>query len=108
MVTRSDEDVIARNLPSDPRSADRAHAREDPMLVRTRRVMRDAVASMVESCERYATAYAKIRRVPIGCDAVLGPALLEVLRGMTTLTSDGELADLVSEIISVHALDLEE
>jgi len=70
--------------------------------------MRDAVASMVESCERYATAYAEIRRAPIGCDPVLGPALLEVLRGMTALTLDGELVDLVSEIISVHALDLEE
>lgn len=70
--------------------------------------MHDAITSMVESCERYATAYAELHRAPIGFDELLGSALLEVLRGMTALTADDELNDMMSEIISVHALDLEE
>lgn len=70
--------------------------------------MNDAIVAMMESCERYATAYAALHRAPIGCDAALGPILLEVLHGVAALASDDELADRVSEIISTHALDLEE
>ena len=72
------------------------------------RGMDDAIVAMLESCERYATAYAALHRAPIGCDAALGPILLEVLHGVAALASDDVLADRVSEIISTHALDLEE
>ena len=73
-----------------------------------RDAMNDAILAMMESCERYATAYAALHRAPIGCDAGLGPILLEVLHGVAALASDDDLADRVSEIISTHALDLEE
>jgi hypothetical protein len=67
--------------------------------------MTEALAEVVASCERYATAYAAVRRAPIGCDVMLGPILLDVLHGLAALGADDER---VSEIISLHALDLEE
>lgn len=107
MVHRQPGTAIATHVPGGADSAERARTREDS-TAGEHGVMRDAVAAMIESCGRYATAYAALRRTPIGCDPVLGPTLLEVLRGMAALTSDGELADRVSEVISAHALDLEE
>ena len=70
--------------------------------------MEHAVGAMIASCERYASAYAGQRRRPIGCDATLGPILLDVLRGIGALTADGDLRDRVGELVSRHALDLEE
>jgi hypothetical protein len=70
--------------------------------------MDEALTAMLESCERYATAYAALHRAPIGCDTARGPILLEVLQGVAALAFDDERADRVAEIISTHALDLEE
>lgn len=67
-----------------------------------------AVGAMIAACERYAAIYAGQRRQPIGCDPALGPILLDVLRSIAALTCDRTLRDQAFEIISGHALDLEE
>jgi hypothetical protein len=103
-MTRQPADVITM-MPGVPRVAAPPVARAADS---TPRAMSDAVAAMAEACERYAESYAKERRQPIGCDVVLGPTLLEVLRGMATLTSSDRLRDRIREIVSDHALDLEE
>jgi len=103
MVTRTQKAVIATQLPRPARAA-----QVGATHVGATRAMRDALADVIASCDRYATAYADARRAPIGCDGRLGPILLNVLHGVAALGVDGELDDHVSEIISLHALDLDE
>lgn len=111
MRTRQKKAAIARHLPGAVRSAEngpgRTHPRAD-QRVGAYRAMREALAEVIASCGRYATAYATARHAPIGCDVMLGPILLDVLHGLAALGADGEIGDRVSEIISLHALDLEE
>lgn len=107
MVTRTQKAVIATQLPGAARAAQDGATRVDPHVAATR-AMRDALADVIASCDRYATAYADARRAPIGCDGRLGPILLDVLHGVAALGVDRELDDHVSEIISLHALDLDE
>ncbi|MEO7734422.1 MAG: hypothetical protein ABIY55_25935 [Kofleriaceae bacterium] len=79
-----------------------------PATQTTTRATDDAVVALIASCERYAASYAGLHHRPIGCDPALGPILLDVLRGIAALTGDGALRDQVFEVISDHALDLEE
>ena len=96
--------VIARVPPA----ASRAGAEPAAAAQAADRAMADAVVAMIASCERYAAGYAREHRQPIGCDPARGPILLDVLRGIAALTRDGALRDQVFEVISDHALDLEE
>jgi len=70
--------------------------------------MDDAVVAMIAACERYAGSYASAHRRPIGCDPARGPILLDVLRSIAALTGDAALHDRAFEVISDHALDLEQ
>ncbi len=79
-----------------------------PTTHATTRAMDDEVVAMIASCERYAASYAGQQRQPIGCDLSLAPILLDVLHGIAALTGDESLHDQVSQVISDHALDLEE
>jgi hypothetical protein len=100
-VTRHQANVIALVPPAATRAA-----RAEPAI--SSHATDDAVVAMLASCERYAASYAAQRRQPIGCDPALGPILLDVLRGIAALTRDGAIRDQAFEIISGHALDLEE
>ena len=115
METRPDGSAIGGPVtgPGQRTSSTRSAGRDNPRARDAnaggaRSAMSDAILAMMESCERYATAYSTLHRAPIGCDAALGPILLEVLQGVAALACDDDLADRVSEIISTHALDLEE
>jgi hypothetical protein len=117
METRPDGTTIGahvtgagqRGNPARPvRDTPRGQAGDTQGRPAARDAMNEALTAMMESCERYATAYATLHRTPIGCDAARGPILLEVLQGVVALASDDELTDRVAEIISTHALDLEE
>lgn len=100
-MTRHQANVIALVPPAATRAA-----RAEPAI--SNHATDDAVVMMIASCERYAASYAAQRRQPIGCDPALGPILLDVLRGIAALTRDGAIRDQAFEIISGHALDLEE
>ena len=104
-MTRHPADGIARVPPaashagrSEPASATRAAVC----------AMDDAVVAMIAACERYAGSYASAHRRPIGCDPARGPILLDVLRSIAALTGDAALHDRAFEVISDHALDLEQ
>jgi hypothetical protein len=113
MMSRHDEDAIARRRPDpagsaeQPAGRDQAHARGNPR-VGAHRALTEALAEVIASCERYATTYAAVRHAPIGGDIVHGPILLDILHGLAALGADADLDERVSEIISLHALDLEE
>ena len=100
-MTRPHANVLAQLVPPVARPGVRMPALESPKLV-------DAVAHMIESCDRYAATYAGQRRQPIGCDVIRGPILLDVLRSLSALAANDEQRERVLEIISGHALDLEE
>jgi hypothetical protein len=108
-VTRRTAHVIARLVPSTaPPHPQRTRV---DLAAGDHRAMSDAVAAMVGSCERYAAAYVEAHREPIGANLVLGAILLEVLRGVAALAGameDRDLRDDIAEVISAHALDLEE
>lgn len=70
--------------------------------------LRDAIAQMISACARYADAYAKLQRQPIGCDVVRGPILLDVLRGVSALSANDDQRERVRDLVGDHALDLEE
>ena len=100
-MTRHQANVIALVPP-----AASCAVRAEPAL--STQATDDAVVAMLAACDRYAASYAEQRRQPIGCDPALGPILLDVLRGITALTRDRAIRDQAFEVISGHALDLEE
>jgi hypothetical protein len=93
--------VLAQLAPSVARPGVRTQPVESPKMV-------DAVAHLIDSCDHYAATYAGQRRQPIGCDPTRGPILLGVLRALSALAANDDQRERVLDIISSHALDLEE
>jgi len=103
-VNRRTARVIESLFPNPPAARPAARA----PLARGTPAIDAAIGAAIASCERYAEAYVATHRAPIGCDAVRGPILLGVLRGVAALAPDDAARERITALVSAHALDLEE